>query len=192
MSLVALRGALVAMALLVAPIPQALAQATDAAAVAAQQKAMAKLGWMRGLWRGPAQSSGPRGEIALTQTERIGPALAGTILVIEGKGYMPDGSPAFGAFGVINYDVEGQRYWMTSNALGRSGRFQVTVTDAGYAWEIPQGRGVLRYVVTREDGKWVETGDLVAPGRPTRRLFQMTLTRIGDTDWPEAGGVPPR
>lgn len=187
-----LRGALVAAALLVAPVPAALAQAADPAAVAAQQKAMARLAWMRGLWRGPAQSTGPGGEAKLIQTERIGSALDGTILVIEGKGYMPDGKPGFHAFAVVSYEVATGSYWLTSNAQGRSGRFRLTPTDTGYAWEIPQGPGVVRYVATLADGTWTETGDFAMPGQPARRFFQMTLKRIGDTDWPEAGGVPPR
>lgn len=139
-----------------------------------------------------AQSTGPGGEAKLIQTERIGPALDGTILVIEGKGYMPDGKAGFHAFAVVSYEVATGSYWLTSNAQGRSGRFRLTPTDTGYAWEIPQGPGVVRYVATLADGTWTETGDFAMHGQPARRFFQMTLKRIGDTDWPEAGGVPPR
>lgn len=192
MSLVALRGALVAMVLLIAPLSPARAQAADPVAVAAQQKAMAKLAWMHGLWRGPAQSTGPGGEAKLVQTERIGPALDGTILVIEGKGYQPDGTSGFHAFAVVTYEAETGSYWLTSNAQGRSGRFKLTPTATGYAWEIPQGPGTVRYVATLADGVWTETGDFVMPGQPARRFFEMTLRRIGDTDWPMGGGVPMR
>ena len=39
-------------------------------------------------------------------------------------------------------------------------------------------------------GSWTEVGDYVAPDQPPRRFFTMTLTRVGDGDWPQAGGVP--
>src|SRR6267142_1793977 len=67
--------------------------------IAAQQKAMAKLSYMDGVWRGPAWTILPTGEKHnITQTERIGPFLDGSIKVIEGRGYNADGTVGFNAF----------------------------------------------------------------------------------------------
>jgi len=168
------------------------AQAADMAAIAAQQAAMAKLAPMRGIWRGPAVSKTPQGEIRMTQTERVGTFLDGTLTLVEGKAFLEDGKTGFHAFGAISYDAATQSYWMSSHAQGRSGRFQLAVTDNGWSWDIPAGPAKIHYVAGFADGKWTETGDYVAPGQPPRRIFEMTLSRIGDTDWPEAGGVTKR
>jgi hypothetical protein len=169
--------------------PSAQAQPTDTAAIAAQREAMKKLDWMHGVWRGPALSQSPQGEHRVTQTERIGGFLDGTLTVMEGKGYNPDGSVGFNALGVVSYDAQTKSYWLTSWALGRGGKFPMQVTDTGYVWEIPAGTMTIRYTATVANGSWTEVGDYIAPGQPPRRFFTMTLTRVGDTDWPAAGGV---
>lgn len=165
------------------------AQGADTAAIAAQQAAMARLAPMRGLWRGPAVSKTPQGEIRMTQTERVGTFLDGTLTLVEGKAYLEDGKVGFHAFGTISYDAATRSYWMSSHAQGRSGRFQLTLTDDGWSWDIPAGPATIHYSARFSGGEWIEVGDFVSPGQPARRIFEMTLTRIGDTDWPDAGGV---
>jgi hypothetical protein len=180
-----------ALALSIALPGAALAQGVDTTAIAAQQAAMTKLAPMRGVWRGTAvsqQAGAP--EHRITQTERIGTFLDGTLTLIEGKGYEADGKVSFHAFGVISYDPATQKYWLTSNAQGRSGKFPVWPSDTGFVWEIPAGPAVIRYTATITPTTWVEVGDYVAPNAPPRRFFRMELTRLGDTNWPEAGGVP--
>ncbi|AQR74760.1 DUF1579 domain-containing protein [Sphingomonas sp. LM7] len=165
------------------------AQGADTAAVAAQQAAMARIAPMRGLWRGTGVSRGQHGEVSLTQTERVGPFLDGTLTLVEGKGFLEDGKVGFHAFATISYDPAAKTYWMNSHAQGRSGRFELKVTDTGWSWDIPAGPAKIRYSATLSADKWIETGDYVADGKPPQRFFEMTLTRAGDTDWPEAGGV---
>ena len=43
---------------------------------------------------------------------------------------------------------------------------------------------------TVRDGVWHETGDRVVAGQPPVRIFEMTLRRIGDSQWPAAGAIP--
>ncbi|UZK64844.1 DUF1579 domain-containing protein [Sphingomonas sp. M1-B02] len=179
---------LAAGALLLAPIA-AQAQGMDHGAITAQQAAMAKIAPMRGIWRGPASTKTPQGEIRMTQTERVGPFLDGTLTLVEGKAYLEDGSVGFNAFATISYDVATKTYWMNSHAQGRSGRFELKLTGTGWTWDIPAGPAMIHYEARFEGGKWTEVGDRIAPGQPPQRFFEMTLTRIGDTDWPLAGGV---
>lgn len=180
---------LIAAAALIAPLTVH-AQATDTAALAAQKQAMHKLDWMHGVWRGPAVSQSPQGEHKVTQTERIGGFLGGTVTMMEGKGYNADGSVGFNALGVVSYDAATQSYWLTSWALGHAGKFPMTMTDTGYTWEIPAGPNtVIRYTATLANGLWTEIGDYIVPGQPPRRFFEMNLRRVGDSDWPAAGGI---
>ncbi len=165
------------------------AQQADTAALAAQSAAMRKLDWMHGKWRGEARMRTPQGEIVVTHTERVGTMLDGTITLIEGKSFGPDGKVPFNAFAVVSFDPRTGRYVMASHAQGRSGSFPFTVNDAGYVWEMPAGPATIRYTATFAEGKWTEVGDFVAPGQPARRFFTMTLTRLGDTGCPAADGV---
>jgi hypothetical protein len=165
----------------------------DAAALmSAQRAAMAKLAAMDGAWRGTAWTFGEGGQKdSLVQTERVGPLLDGSVKVVEGKGYDADGKVAFNAFATISYDVRSKAYTLRSYAMGRSGDYSLTVTEDGFVWEIPGGPGMtIRYIAVIKDGTWRETGDRIVSGKEPIRFLEMTLKRIGDTDWPAAGAVP--
>lgn len=190
----ALVSAAFAVALTAAP---ASAQgAYDPAARTAQQKeAMAKLANVSGVWRGQAKSLRADGSWhEITQTERMGSMLDGSLKVIEGRGYEADGSLSFNAMGVLSYNVDTKAYEFRSYAQGQAGTFPWTITPTGYAWEVPAGpQMTIRYEITVKDGTWHEVGSRVpkAGGAPVK-MFEMTLKRVGDTDWPAAGAVQPK
>lgn len=161
--------------------------------IAAQREGMAPLDYMNGVWRGPATTTLPSGEVHnITQTERIGSFLDGSVKVIEGRGYEPDGRVGFNALGVISYDPATKTYTMRSYAQGFHGDFVITPTADGYTWEIPAGPTTIRYTAVIKDGKWREVGDRIVPGRPPTRFFEMNLVRVGDSDWPGAGAINPK
>lgn len=181
--------------LLAAALPSAAQFGPDPAALmAAQKEAMAPLAYMDGVWRGPAtvmQADG--GKVTFTQTERIGPFLGGAVRVIEGRGYDDAGGTRFNAFGILAYDVQKKAFGMRSYAQGHMGDFPVTIKPDGYKWTIPGGpNAVILYDATIKDGTWHEVGDRVVEGKPPVRIFEMTLKRVGDTDWPLGTPVPPR
>jgi hypothetical protein len=185
-----LRAGLLAFLLL--PLAPAVAQSADSAALAAQHEAMARFAWMDGVWRGPATTQTQTGPHSVTQTERIGPMLGGTIKVMEGRGYNPDGSTGFNAFGILSYDSATRAYRLHSYALGRAGDFDLVPTADGYVWTIPAGPFTIRYTATLAGGTWTEVGDRIAAGQPPQRFFEMRLTRVSDSDWPAANGPGPR
>src|SRR6218665_3718867 len=77
----------------------AAAQAQHPTGTDTQRAAMTALNWMDGEWRGTATAMVGRGETkTMPHTERIGRALGGSIRVIEGTSYNPDGTTAFKAF----------------------------------------------------------------------------------------------
>jgi hypothetical protein len=168
------------------PDPQAL--------LAAQKEAMKAFSTMNGVWRGPAWTIVPGGKkLELTQTERAGPMLGGTLKVVEGRGYLPDGSVGFNAFGVISYDVAAKKYTMRSWAQGRTGEFTITPTAEGFHWELPAGPGaVIRYTATVKGDSFREVGERIVEGQPPMRIFEMDLKRVGDTAWPAGDAVPMR
>jgi hypothetical protein len=159
-----------------------------------QRAAMDALSFMDGEWRGQATSFGPRGvRTDLIQTERVGPFLGGSVRVVEGRGYDAAGATAFNALGVISWNDAEDRYEFSAWANGRQGSYRFERTDTGFTWEVPAGPGaVIRYVATIQDGVWHEVGDYVREGGQPLRFIEMTLHRIGDSDWPGEGSVSPR
>jgi len=82
---------------------------------------------------------------------------------------------------------------MHSHAQGRVGDFALTPTADGFSWTIPAGPTMtIRYTATIKDGTWVEVGDRIVPDQAPARFFEMTLKRVGNTDWPAAGSVAPK
>ena len=162
--------------------------------IAAQREAMAPLTFMDGVWRGPAWTMLPSGEKHnITQTERIGPFLDGSVKVIEGRGYNADGTVGFNAFGTISFNPGTKVYTLHSYAQGNVGDFALNRTADGYVWEIPAGPAMtIRYTAVIKDGAWREVGDRIMPGKEPVRFFEMNLKRVGDTNWPAAGVVSPK
>ncbi len=161
--------------------------------IKAQREAMAPLAYMDGVWRGPAVTILPSGvKHEITQTERIGPFLDGSLKVIEGRGYEPDGKVSFNAFGTISFDPATKGFTFHAYGQGHVGDFVMNVRSDGFSWEIPAGPMTIRYTATIKDGKWREVGDRIAPGKEPVRFFEMNLKRIGDTTWPAGGAILPK
>ena len=158
--------------------------------IAAQREAMAQLVFMDGIWRGPAWTILDSGEKhAITQTERIGPFLDGSVKVIEGRGYDADGKVTFNAFGTVSFDPATKAYKLHSHAMGNIGDFNLVATADGYVWEISAGPMMIRYTAIIKGKTWREVGDQIRPGKEPIRIFEMNLTRVGDTDWPLSGAI---
>lgn len=164
---------------------------SPAALMAQQREAMAQFSYMDGAWRGSAWTvdrSGKRHEI--TQTERVGSFLNGTVRVIEGRGYNADGTPGFQALGVLSHDVAKKTWSMRSWAQGRSGDFPLVPTADGFVWTTPAGpNATVRYTAVVKGDIWREVGEYVAQGQEPRQIFEMNLRRIGPTKWPEEGAI---
>jgi hypothetical protein len=161
--------------------------------IAAQREAMKRFAFMDGVWRGPAWTILPSGDkTTVTQTERIGPFLDGSVKVIEGRGYDGGGAVKFNAFGTISYNLDTHAYTFHAYAQGSVGDFVFTPTADGYIWEIPAGPEKIRYTATVKDGTLREVGDRIVSGKEPFRFFEMNLKRVGNTDWPAAGAIPPQ
>jgi hypothetical protein len=171
----------------------ALAQPDPTALIAAQREAMAALAGMDGVWRGTAWTLTPGGRHDVVHTERVGPFLGGSVKMVEGRSYRPDGSVGFNAFGTISYDPRSKAYTLHSYAMGHAGDFALDVRPDGYVWQIPAGPGaIIRYTATIANGTWREVGERIAGDAPPTRIFEMNLKRVGDSSWPAGDPVPMR
>jgi hypothetical protein len=160
------------------------------ALMAAQKQAIAPLAFMDGEWRGTASTTLPDGSThVITQTERVGSFLDGSVKVVEGRGYEADGRVSFNALGVVYFDTARKVLRFQAHAMGNSGEYSFVPSADGFVWEIPAGPMTIRYTATIKGGEWHEVGDRVMPGAPDVRFFEMKLKRISDSSWPAAGAV---
>jgi hypothetical protein len=158
--------------------------------IADQRDAMARLAYLDGVWRGPAWIIPPSGEKhTFTQTERIGPFLDGSVKVMEGRGYDPDGKVTFNALGTVSFDPATKTYTLHSYAMGNVGDFALNLTPDGYTWDIPAGPMTIHYAAVIKGSEWHETGDHIVSGKDPVRFFEMNVKRVGNTDWPAAGAI---
>ena len=163
------------------------------ARIAAQRSAMQPLAMMDGVWRGPAVTDLADGsKFSLTQTERVGAFLDGSVKVIEGRGYDKNGGVVFNAFGTISFDPTSKKYSLHSYAQGYSGDHAMTLIDNGFVWELPAGPAIMRFTIIVKDGVWHEVGERIVAGATPVRFFEMKLKRVGDTSWPAGDAVPPK
>jgi hypothetical protein len=166
------------------------AQAPNMALLQKQQAAMRALNFLDGEWVGPAEAREPKGTIRMTQTERSGTLLGGTIRLVEGRSFDATGATLFNAFAVISYDSGKGRYLITSYASGYATSAEMKVSDDGFSWDVPAGPGAkMHFVATVKDGVWRETGDYVGAEGAARRTFDMTVKRVRATTWPDGRPV---
>lgn len=156
--------------------------------LADQRRAMQPLAIFDGAWRGPATATLDDGRsVPLTQTARVGSFLAGSLKLIEGKGYAQDGSVAFNAFGIISFSPRTGQYSFRWYRQGHTTDSAVELAPDGLTWTVDAGGTTVRYTATVKNGVWSEIGERIVDGQPATRVYEMTLRRISDTDWPEAG-----
>lgn len=183
----------VLMALSLLAVPPAVAQVQQPTGSAVQRERVGALDFLNGEWRGTATTTMPGHSTVLTQTERVGPLLGGSVKLIEGRGYAADGTTQFNAFAILSWDERAGKYLFRSYANGYTGEYPFELTEDGFRWEMPAGPNAkIQYVAVVRDGTWHEVGDYVAEGQPPRRFIELRLTRVGDTDWPGAGAVSPQ
>ncbi|MDI6624323.1 MAG: DUF1579 domain-containing protein [Brevundimonas sp.] len=179
--------------LIAAPVTASAQVPVQPAGSVAQREAVGALDFLDGEWRGQAVVHGPGGPETLTQTERVGSFLGGSIKVIEGRGYAADGTTMFNAMAVLSWNEREGRYGFRSYANGYSGDYRFERTEDGFRWETPAGPNArIEYVAVVRDGTWHEVGTYIAEGQPPRPMIDMRLTRVGDTGWPAEGAVSPR
>ena len=161
------------------------AQATNASLLEAQSKAMAALSFLDGEWAGPAEANEPAGVLRMTQTERSGTLLGGTVRLVEGRSFDTSGKTLFNAFAVISYDTRTKRFLITSHASGYTTSTNLKVMANGFEWEVPAGpKATMHFKAVVEGGVWTETGDLVGSDGQPRRTFEMKVRKLRPTSWP--------
>lgn len=183
-SLSVVATAFAALTVLTAPAPAA-GPAINATPSPVALEAMKKVDFLAGEWEGDATvDMGPRGKLAVRQTEVVKRHLGGLALAIEGRGYTKDATGletlAFEAFATLSYDLGTGKYrLMAIKAPGEVVDPDVTLIDGGFVWSFPTKYGRVRYTLRlTPEGRWHEVGEMSPDGGTAwMKTMEMTLKR---------------
>lgn len=145
----------------------------------AQRRAMEKLSFLVGRWRGKGRLFRADGALELLQSEDAAYRLEGLILLIEGVGRSAEGQPVLQAFGVISYDDQAGTYRMRAFNDGRFLETEVQLLEGrGMTWGFTLGEIATRSV-TRigENGAWTEITEISFGTGPPRKLLELAVYR---------------
>jgi hypothetical protein len=159
------------------------AQPPTPASVEAQRKAMARLDYMVGEWKGEGWME--RGSRSTFQGgERVQRKLDGLALLVEGDFAGPQAPDVsvHKTLGVIYYDPATSKYHFdTWLAAGSHGRYELEMMDDGWRWQIPTPGGTIRFTMRRgTNGEWFEIGERTTDGTNWVKFFEMTLRKRTD------------
>lgn len=160
----------------------------DRDAVATQKAQMARIAHFDGVFVGPAMTYPLDGKppFAGRIVQRIGPFLDGAVRLMEGRIYSPQGALRFNGLIVFDYDVDAGRHRASLFANGRKIVTEVVLNPRGYHLDIPVpgARAFRRIHVTLLPTQFLEQVDYHAEGKKPIKEFEMTLDRMGSSDWP--------
>lgn len=144
-----------------------------------QKEEMGKLSALIGDWEGTGwYQQGQNQRYDMVQHEHIESKLDGTLLLVEGKGYVND-SLIFNAIAMFSYDLKEQTYKIESHLS--DGKATVGIgafNDSGkfiWGFEVPQGQ--IKYTITFTDTSWNEYGEYSADGNQWWKFMEMNLTK---------------
>ena len=139
---------------------------------------------MIGSWEGSGWSTMPDGSRETFDIfERVESVGGGNAVMIRGMGYAPAGA---GRDGRLVHDAggfvsrEGAAYQMfAATAQGGPERYEMTITETGYVWEIPLGPQARMVFTAHIDAQtWTETGEYCQSEGACFPSMSMTLTRL--------------
>ena len=151
--------------------------------VEAQRKAMAKLDYMIGDWRGSGWMD-RGGRQTFAGGERVQRKLDGLALLVEGDfaASTDPGRSVHKTLGVIYFDPATKTYrFDTWLAMGSRGQHELELLDDGWRWHIKTPMGTMRYTMRRgTNGEWLEIGERSSDDTRWTQFFEMSLQKHGE------------
>lgn len=150
---------------------------------------MKQLEFLIGTWKGKGTiTRGPNDSAEADVVEKVQSKLQGTVLLIEGRGTVPqDGGEEMivhDAMAVVSYDKANSRFVMrTYRAGGEMLEPEIEVTPNKLVWQFdePRRHGKIRFSITvDEKGSWQEKGEFSPDGQNWYPFFDMNLKKTSD------------
>ncbi len=178
-------------ALSISPLQAQTAPGLDSL-LAPHRSAMDALKVLDGVWRGTGWTLLPSGgKWSFSQTIRVGTMGEGAVRVLEGRSYGPQGRLTATNFEIISFNASSKSYSLRVYTEGSIADVAVAPTAGGFTLEYPAGDATVRFTIAVTNGVWSEVAERRTANREPVRFLELVLHRVGDTDWPAAGAVPP-
>ena len=153
-----------------------------------QIEAMKKLDRWVGEWKGSGwASAGPGQRHEFTIVEKVQRKLAGSVLLVEGRGTKKGDKDAevvvHEALAVVSYDDGAKRYrWEAHDLRGQAIRVEPKLIDGGLEWGFRSGeRGVtVRFTIKFDEKRWHEVGEASTDGKTWDRAGEKPVLTAED------------
>ena len=160
--------------------------------LAPHRLAMRALTSLNGEWRGTGWTLLGSGEKAsFTQRIRVGSAGEGALKIIEGRSYGDRGRLGSTNFEIISFNQSTKIYTLRLYTNGNVADVPIAPTANGFKLEYPVEDAMIHFTVAIANGVWSEVAERWTKGKDPVRFLELTLQKVGETDWPGAGTVPP-
>lgn len=140
-----------------------------------------KLSSLVGTWEGTGwYQQGPDKRYEIRQTENVESKLNGTLLLVEGRGFVND-SLAFNAMAFFSYNPYKKQYVIESHLM--DGKATVATgffrENGSFEWgfTFPNNQGQIRYIINFDENNWHESGEYSRDGNQWFKTFEMNLTK---------------
>lgn len=169
------------LALLIASITPAAAEAAETNAPSEIGQRMQPLSWMVGEWHGVGWMLGPNGSRRdFTSREIVTSRLNGNALLVEGEHRQGGETRAVvhDAMAMLTWDADRAAYrFRTALADGHGGDYPLELRANGFTWTMTLPQGRIDYQIDYQGDRWIERGfRSVANGKQVQ-FFEMTLSR---------------
>jgi hypothetical protein len=154
---------------------------------------MKALGALGGVWRGEGRTFAPSGEqTTFIQTIRVGSFGEGSLKLLEGRVYAAGGRADRYSVEIISYAPASGAYALRLYSQGAVVDLPIKPQSGGFTLEYPDGAATVRFTIAVTGESWHEVAERRLPGAEPFRFLELTLQRLGNTEWPAAGIVRPR
>ncbi len=140
---------------------------------------MRALEFLVGEWNGEGWFRRPGATHTFEQTESVRFALDGAVLQVEGRGIEAgQADPVHISLGIICFERATNRYMLRAyRGDGQPVDAVVELEQAGLVWTMEVPGGTMRWHITVEGDRWIETGTLLREGAEDIVAMEMTLQR---------------
>jgi len=147
--------------------------------------AIKKLDNWVGTWKGTGWAFNETGQrFDFTLTETVQRKVAGTVLLLDGKGVRKNDKgeevTTHDGLVVVSYDEKTQRYYWHGHDVGRDPvNTELKMIDGAMQWDLqtPNRGATVRFTIKIENNRWHETGEASVDGKAWNKFMEVTLER---------------
>lgn len=150
-----------------------------------QLAAIKKLDHWVGTWKGSGWAFNEQGQrFEFTLTETVQRKVAGTVLLLDGKGTRKNDKgeeiTTHDGLVIVSYDEKTKHYLWQGHDVGReSVSSELKMIDGSMQWDyqVPNQGPTIRFTIKINNDRWIETGEYSMDGKAWNKFMEVTLER---------------